>query len=419
MKLLYLACLLCLPALTFSQSTIRCGTVQYWENKKQQDPSLVLEENRINQEIEHWLSQNEMLRNTNTVVTIPVVFHVLYYNSGQNLSDVQLDAQISVLNADFAKLNADTNLVPGVWKSTHANTQIQFCRAVRDPGGNASNGVERRSSSQPTWDVLSNDNIKHYSTGGLDAWNRNSYVNIWIADITNGILGITQPPGGNANTDGIVLLYSSVGSVAHPGPPNGGYNLGRTCTHEMGHWLGLHHIWGDGSGCSPDDLVADTPLQEDENYGCPSFPQLDACTNTSPGVMYMNYMDYTDDACMYMFTAGQSTRMNGLLSTTRASLLVSAGCIPVGIDEINLLSRVNIYPNPSAGKVTIETHFPQASSLEIIVTDLPGKIVLSQREKNVTSDRISISMEGIADGIYNLTLRTPAASCTQKISVIH
>src|SRR5207253_634101 len=117
-----------------------------------------------------------------------------------------------------------------------------------------------------------------------------------------------QFPGGPASTDGVVVLYSSVGSIASPGTELH-YNLGRSATHEIGHWLNLFHIWGDDNGsCNGSDQVSDTPNQGNNNFGCPSFPHTDNCASGN-GVMFMNYMDYTDDDCMNMFTAGQKDRM--------------------------------------------------------------------------------------------------------------
>jgi hypothetical protein len=174
-----------------------------------------------------------------------------------------------------------------------------------------------------------NDYVKYYSRGGLDAWPATSYLNLWVCNLSGGVLGYAQFPGGAAATDGVVLLYSSVGSMLSPtaGAP---YNLGRTATHEVGHWLNLYHIWGDdGTACTGSDNCSDTPNQAGENYGCPAYPKTDGCTSASPGVMFMNYMDYTDDNCMNMFTAGQSTRMNALFASggSRVGLLSSLGCV--------------------------------------------------------------------------------------------
>jgi hypothetical protein len=167
--------------------------------------------------------------------------------------------------------------------------------------------------------------VKSSSTGGSNAWDRNKYLNIWVCDISGGILGYAQFPGGSASTDGVVVDYQYFGTIGTATAP---FNKGRTATHEVGHWLNLYHIWGDdGTGCTGSDLVSDTPNQADQNYGCPAFPQV-SCSNGPNGDMFMNYMDYTDDACMFMFSTGQATRMQALFAAggARASLLTSNGC---------------------------------------------------------------------------------------------
>jgi hypothetical protein len=181
------------------------------------------------------------------------------------------------------------------------NAQLVFCLAKRTPTGAATTGIERRSTTVTSWST--NDNIKYYSLGGLDAWNANSYLNIWTGKLGGGLLGYATFPGGTLAKDGVVLLFSSVGSLASPSTLIANYNLGRTATHEVGHWFNLRHIWGDdGGACSGSDLVDDTPNQGSENYGCPAANKLSICTNTYE--MWMNYMDYTDDRCMYMFSVG-------------------------------------------------------------------------------------------------------------------
>ena len=160
---------------------------------------------------------------------------------------------------------------------------------------------------------------------GSNAWPRDSYMNFWSCNLGGGLLGYAQFPGGPAATDGVVMLYSTVGSISSPGTASP-YNLGRTATHEVGHWLNLRHIWGDAN-CG-NDLVADTPTQQTDNGGCPSFPHV-TCSNGPNGDMFMNYMDYVNDAAMFMFTRDQATRMNAALSVSRPGILASDGLVPV------------------------------------------------------------------------------------------
>ncbi len=260
-------------------------------------------------------------------VTIPVVVHVLYSTAAENISDAQIASQIAVLNEDFHKLNTDASKVPSVFAGLAADPGIQFVLAKRDPNGAATTGIERKSSTTTSWGTA--DKIKKTSTGGLNAWNSSQYLNLWVGTIGGGILGYAQFPGGAGATDGVVIspvYFGRTGTVTAP------YNLGRTASHEVGHWLNLNHIWGDdGTSCSGTDNVSDTPNQADENYGKPTFPQV-SCSNGPNGDMFMNYMDYVDDAAMYMFSTGQSTRMNALFGTggARASLLSSQGGVAPG-----------------------------------------------------------------------------------------
>ena len=263
-------------------------------------------------------------RSTAVNLTIPVVVHVLYNTSAQNVSDAQIASQIAVLNEDFQKLNSDVNNTPAAFAPLAANVNIAFTLAKRDPSGNATTGITRKQVTQTSWGT--DDKMKSTTTGGTDSWNTGQYLNVWVCNLSGGTLGYAQFPGGAAATDGVVILTTGFGRNGSAAAP---FNLGRTATHEVGHWLNLRHIWGDAS-CG-NDLVSDTPTQQTSNGGCPTFPKR-TCGNTTNGDMFMNYMDYTNDACMYMFSTGQSTRMNALFATggARASLVTSQGGVAPG-----------------------------------------------------------------------------------------
>ena len=178
--------------------------------------------------------------------------------------------------------------------------------------------IKRVSTKIKSWST--NDAVKKSNRGGSDAIDPATKLNIWVCNLGQGLLGYAQFPGGNPSTDGVVILYSAFGSknIFKTGRYSTPYDLGRTATHEVGHWLNLRHIWGDdGGACSGSDLVDDTPNQGDENYGVPSFPTV-SCSNGPNGDMFMNYMDYTDDRGMYMFTALQKSRMEALFTSTGA-----------------------------------------------------------------------------------------------------
>jgi hypothetical protein len=237
------------------------------------------------------------------VISIPVYVHVIYSNSNENISDAQINSQIAVMNADFNKSNNDISLVPSEFAGVVADTQIDFTLA----------GVTRKSSTKTSWGT--NDAMKSSSNGGVDAITPESALNIWVCEIGGGILGYAQFPGGNLSTDGVVVGPQYFGSTGYVSAP---FDKGRTATHEIGHYLNLRHIWGDGR-CRQDDYVADTPSSDGPNYGCPSFPTVN-CKSTD---MTMNYMDYTNDNCMYMFSEGQKSRMRSIFADggARVSML--------------------------------------------------------------------------------------------------
>ncbi|MFT5997587.1 MAG: hypothetical protein ACI81P_000032 [Neolewinella sp.] len=247
------------------------------------------------------------------LTTIPVVFHIVYNNSTENISLAQIQSQLDVLNDDFRRLNSDAD---NAWPGLGADTEIEFCLATVDPSGNATDGIIRQSTSQSSFGT-NGDPVKFNSSGGSDAWPAADYMNFWVCDLTGGLLGYAQFPGGPASTDGVVCDYAYVGTVGAATAP---FDLGRTATHEVGHYLNLRHIWGDG-GCGASDFVNDTPDSDASNGGC----QIGSvsCGTTD---MVQNYMDYSDDACMNLFTNDQKTRMKAALASSRASLGNSNGC---------------------------------------------------------------------------------------------
>lgn len=253
------------------------------------------------------------------ITRIPMVVHVVWNTNAQNISDAQIQSQIAVLNRDYRMTNADIGNVPSVWQSIRGDARIEFFLATTDPNGNPSTGVTRTQTTHTSFPQSGNP-IKFAAQGGADAWPADTYLNIWVAPrITSSIgdlLGYAQFPGGPANTDGVVILHSAFGTSGTAAAP---YNLGRTATHEIGHWLNLIHIWGDVTDCSGTDNVADTPNAGGPNYSCPTFPHV-TCNNGPNGDMFMNYMDYTDDACMFMFTQGQVARMQSALDGSRTSI---------------------------------------------------------------------------------------------------
>jgi hypothetical protein len=305
-------CFFLLMGITFqAQAQRNCGAMDHLEHQIQMDPQRALDLDAIERHTREVL--NNPSPEVTGVITIPVVVHVVYNNSTENISTAQIQSQIDVLNEDFRRLNSDAD---GTW-SQAADSEIEFCLATTDPNGNATDGITRTSTSVTSFST--NDNVKFNSSGGKDAWPASDYLNMWVCDLGGGLLGYAQFPGGPASTDGVVCDYAYFGTIGTATAP---FDLGRTTTHEVGHWLNLRHIWGDGN-CNVDDFVNDTPTSDAPNYGC-ALGHV-SCNSTD---MVQNYMDYSDDACMNLYTLGQKNRMRALFSPggARESLLASAGC---------------------------------------------------------------------------------------------
>lgn len=267
-----------------------CAAADVLDEQLKADPSLAQRMADIEDFTQRVVAHPEQFRLVNGIIEIPVVFNVLYRTAAQNVSLAQLQSQIDVLNEDYAATNADYNLTSTYNSVKSGDIGVRF---VLD-------AVNRRSTTKTSWST--NDAMKK-SAQGIAPTSPTTKLNIWVCNMGGGILGYAQFPGGAAATDGVVLDDNATGRVGTAAAP---FNKGRTATHEVGHWLNLRHIWGDAT-CG-NDQVGDTPLHNTANYGCPAAGHLSTCTGT-PVEMTMNYMDYSDDACMYMFSAGQRSRM--------------------------------------------------------------------------------------------------------------
>jgi hypothetical protein len=273
----------------------KCASQEVLEEQLAADPSLRKRIDEIEAYTQRAIKDPRTYRLVNGVIEIPVIVHVVYRTAAENISDAQVQSQITVLNEDFNNTNGDRALVPTEFQDEQATVGIRFVlsKILR---------VNTKKSSFGT-----NDDVKRTRRGGSDPIDAANNLNLWSCNLGQGLLGYAQFPGGSTATDGVVILYSAVGSKAKStGTYTANYDLGRTATHEVGHWMNLRHIWGDATCGS--DLVNDTPQHNTSNGGCPSYPHYSTCTGR-PVEMTMNYMDYTYDACMYMFSNGQKNRM--------------------------------------------------------------------------------------------------------------
>jgi Pregnancy-associated plasma protein-A len=272
-----------------------CASHEVLDRQLKENPELAVNMAKIENFTKNAMQTGRLV---NGVMEIPVVFNVLYRTSAENISLAQLQSQIDVLNKDFSATNTDYNTSNNPYSSVRSgNTNIRF---VLDQ-------VIRKSTTKTSWGTR--DAMKKSTQGGINPTSPTTKLNFWVCTIGGGILGYAQFPGGSSATDGVVCDSKYTGLS---GSANAPFNLGRTATHEVGHWMNLRHIWGDATCGS--DLVSDTPVHNAANGGVPAVGHRSTCTGT-PLEMYMNYMDYTDDRGMYMFSLGQSTRMNAVFAT--------------------------------------------------------------------------------------------------------
>lgn len=318
-----------------------CGTMAVDARLRAEDPAYALNRQQIESFTQNYIATHPA-EGMRSVVVVPTVIHVVYHSASQNLSDAQLMTQMDVLNEDYRRTNADAAETPPYFAGVAADCEIEFCLASTDPDGNPTSGITRTSSTRTSF--TTDDKVKFTSQGGEDAWPADSYLNIWVCNLSGGLLGYAQFPGGPDATDGIVCDYAYFGRGGTALSP---YDLGRTATHEVGHWLNCYHVWGDdGNACYGTDYCDDIPNQADETYGCPSGARV-SCSNGPNGDMYENYMDYTDDACMNIFTNDQKARMQALFAPggARYSILSSNGCsgggggaceVPTGLNATDI-----------------------------------------------------------------------------------
>ncbi len=283
---------------TFEDLPLRrsCGATAAYYRQLELDPNF--QQNQ--RDLEMFTAQARMLGGASAkvpIVKIPVAVHVVYNKDSQNISDAQIQSQIKILNHDYRAKNTDKKNVPPVWKDLIGDARIEFALLEEK-----TLAITRTKTDKPWFGM--NESIKFTAQGGYDVYKPESVLNIWVCNLA-GILGYAQFPGGKPETDGVVINFQAFGTGGTAKAP---YHLGRTATHEVGHWLNLRHIWGDTQDCSGSDQVEDTPKARIPNYGKPTFPHL-SCNNPPNGDMFVNYMDYVDDAAMFMFTKGQVERM--------------------------------------------------------------------------------------------------------------
>jgi hypothetical protein len=280
-----------------------CGTMAAHMMLLEQFPAFRANQMRLEAETNRRRREGEDFKRV-AVVTIKTVINVVYNTDEQNISQKQIDSQIAALNKDFTATNPDRSKTPAPWKGLVSDARIRFKLAK----------VTRTRTARAAF--THDDGVKRGSGGGIAPFEPKTHLNLWVCPLGGGLLGYAQFPAGPVATDGVVINYRAFGTIGTAQAP---FNKGRTATHEVGHYLNLRHIWGDTPDCSGSDMVADTPNSAGPNFGAPTFPTV-TCNNGPNGDMYMNYMDYVDDAVMVMFTTQQVLRMRTTLDTARSGL---------------------------------------------------------------------------------------------------
>jgi len=320
-----------------------CGTMDGYAERIQNNPELLDEINEREAKLQAYINkakaENRKL-GAGDIVTIPVVFHVIWNVEAENISEEQIQSQLDVLNEDFSGNNPNIGETLPQFQNLVTDMEIEFCLAQQDPNGLPTSGITRTYTDSLFFSragTNSNQPVKFTALGGKDAWPNDQYLNFWVCDLDPELLGYAQfPPsfgtGGfsSPDTDGVVCDYQYTGREG-PIISLNSSSLGSTATHEVGHWIGLRHIWGDGA-CAVDDFVLDTPNSDDSNFGC--LMSHVSCNSLD---MVQNFMDYSDDDCTLMFTHGQKDRMSVIFEPggDRASLVNSIGCQPSQVENLD------------------------------------------------------------------------------------
>ncbi|MFH1004847.1 MAG: M43 family zinc metalloprotease, partial [Bacteroidota bacterium] len=374
------------PATDENKVVMRCGSMEAWEMQRQIDPEFDQRRKEFKDGIREYLQKNPNPK-IQGVVTIPVVFHVVWRVAAENLSDACLKTQIDALNRDFRKLNTDISTAPAQFQAIAADCEFNFCLASKNPQGGSTNGITRKQTTVSTFSIY-NEGVKHSSSGGDDTWGKANYLNIWICNLGMQVGGYVTQLGCAASNaiDGVVVNYllTGQGSCA-----NGNYDKGRSCVHETGHWFGLDEIFWDGcagntpSTCaSQGDGICDTPPTANpnlNNYNC--TPQ-NTCkeTPTDQTDMIQNYMDYSAERCRVMFTKGQKAWMVATYNQCRQS--VGSGATTrcqVGINDLSISDNISFYPNPSDGNIFMHVDLPNINSIDVTIYNAIGEAVLSKK----------------------------------------
>jgi Secretion system C-terminal sorting domain/Pregnancy-associated plasma protein-A len=378
----------------------RCSIDDYTKSQLTENPLLQKQLDEVKRFTNEKLNTDPVSARTALVpeiIKVPVVVHVLYRTPEENIPVQAINDMLAALNRDFRKYNSDTINTPVAFKHLSADMGFEFKLATSDPRGIGTSGIIKKYTPIKYW--LSDDKMKFSSSFGDDAWDSKSYLNIWICNMKD-VLGYSTLPGFDAKKDGIVI---SIEDFYNPHGSTPGLNDNRTIVHEVGHWLNLHHLWGD-TYCG-DDGIDDTPRQSTYTPGCPSGVRV-SCSDTATGDMYMNYMDFTSDVCMNMFTKGQRRMARTLFETggPRNSILKSKGLNKSTVQSAALPDfhpkwlHAQVYPNPANTSINVYFEYDERwDGIDLMIFDMTGKTVLKRK---INSKVMNIDISSLSPGVY-------------------
>ncbi len=396
-----------------AQVVEQCGAGVLQKNSFVSHPELIANREVTEQAIQEFVQNGVTNRG---VLTIPVVFHVVYYSEVENVSAQQVFSQIAALNRDYRNRNENFSKVHEDFKKVAADVEIEFCLAEKDPFGNETTGITRTQTPYTNIGHRLNPSdgrpsIFYSNLGGEDAWDTEKYLNIWVCNIGGSILGFASFPGtAIAAEDGIIIDYEAFGSIGTAKKPN---HLGKTLAHEVGHYLDLEHIWGNTAGdCSIDDGIDDTPEQERPTQGCPNDRRV-SCGSFD---MYNNYMDYSTDECLAMFTQEQKKRMLASLQTVRKELVNGDFCSQNTVDSP--LEQIKLYTNPVDDELFVSLKGGNIFEASVMIYDLVGHVMMEEKTFFFPG-AYPIDVRFFPQGVYFVVLSSSDNQLIRKIVVNH
>ncbi|HET9824785.1 MAG TPA: T9SS type A sorting domain-containing protein [Chitinophagaceae bacterium] len=395
-----------------------CASYEHLQEQMKNDPAFARKVKQNEKSFDKYIRQSQTQKGKPITLTIPVVVHVIYHTAEQNISDAQVQSQIDVLNEDYSAKNRDYNNYDAGYGAVKGDADIKFCL------------VQTRHVNTSRNKFGTDDGVKRSRQGGDDAIDPMNALNIWVCNLGQSLLGYAQFPGGPPETFGIVILYSAFGKGSQYNLATA-YNLGRTATHEIGHCLGLRHIWGDAN-CG-NDFVGDTPLHDSPNYGCPPQGHRSLCTGT-PLEMWMNYMDYTDDRCMYFLSDGQVSRADYFIDTdAQLQSIVRSSCTTIAanatyvstnntatISAKRAATQFVVYPSITNNNVNIQFVAVSSGSVEVSIYNLGGALVMKQRFGVTEGNNLkSMDLTRFQNGVYVLQFNQGGTMSSAKLIVQH